>query len=208
MADLLEIHPDNPDKRKIQKVVDCLKEGGVIIYPTDTVYGIGCDLYNPKAIERVCRIKGVKPDKMHLSFICYDLSEISKYAKTLSTPTFRIMKKALPGAYTFILDSSNQVPKIFNVKKKQVGIRVPDHHVPRLIVKELGNPILTTSVKDEDEVIEYMTDPSLIDEKYGHLVDMVIDSGYGGNIPSTVIDCTTDDFVLIREGAGETASLL
>lgn len=208
MAELLEIHPDNPDKRKIQKVVDCLRDGGVIIYPTDTVYGIGCDLYNSKAIEKICRIKGVKPDKMHLSFICYDLSEISKYAKTLSTPAFRLMKKALPGAYTFILESSSQVPKIFNVKKKQVGIRVPDHLVPRLIVKELGNPILTTSVKDEDEVIEYMTDPSLIDEKYGHLVDIVIDSGYGGNVPSTVIDCTTDDFELIREGAGETASLL
>ncbi len=208
MAELLEIHPDNPDKRKIQKVVDCLRDGGVIIYPTDTVYGIGCDLYNSKAIEKICRIKGVKPDKMHLSFICYDLSEISKYAKTLSTPAFRLMKKALPGAYTFILESSSQVPKIFNVKKKQVGIRVPDHLVPRLIVKELGNPILTTSVKDEDEVIEYMTDPSLIDEKYGHLVDIVIDSGYGGNVPSTVIDCTTDDFELIREGAGETVSLL
>jgi tRNA threonylcarbamoyl adenosine modification protein (Sua5/YciO/YrdC/YwlC family) len=202
MAELLEIHPDNPDKRKIDWVVKCLKNGGVIIYPTDTVYGIGCDLYNAKAIEKICRIKGVKPDKMHLSFICYDLSDISKYTKSISNPAFRLMKKALPGAYTFILESSSEVPKIFNIKKKQVGIRVPDHHVPRQIVKALGNPILTTSVKDDDEVLEYMTDPSFIDEKYGNLVDIVIDSGYGGNQPSTVIDCTTDDFTVIREGAG------
>ena len=202
MAELLEIHPDNPDKRKIDYVVKCLKEGSVIIYPTDTVYGIGCDLYNSKAIEKVCRIKGVKPDKMHLSFICYDLSDISKYAKSISNPAFRLMKKALPGAYTFILESSGEVPKIFNVKKKQVGIRVPDHNVPRQIVKLLGNPILTTSVKDDDEVLEYITEPYLIEEKYGNLVDIVIDSGYGGNQPSTVIDCTTDDFDVIREGAG------
>jgi tRNA threonylcarbamoyl adenosine modification protein (Sua5/YciO/YrdC/YwlC family) len=207
MAEILEIHPDNPDKRKIQMVVSCLKAGGVIIYPTDTVYGIGCDLYHPKAIERICRIKGVKPDKMHLSFICYDLSDISIYAKALGTPAFRLMKKALPGAYTFILESSSEVPKIFGIKKKQVGIRVPDHNVPRQIVKELGNPILTTSVKDEDEILEYMTDPSLIAEKYDHLVDMVIDSGYGGNQPSTVIDCTTDEPELIREGAGDISLL-
>lgn len=208
MADLIQIHPDNPDHRKISKVVECLKEGGVIIYPTDTVYGIGCDLYNQKAIERICRIKGVKPDKMHLSFICYDLSDISQYAKHISTPTFRLMKKALPGAYTFILESSNEVPKILNNKKKQVGIRVPDHEVPRQIVKELGNPILTTSVKDEDEVLEYMTDPSLIYDKYGHLVDIIIDSGYGGNIPSTVISCIDDNFEVIREGAGEIENLI
>lgn len=207
MAEILEIHPENPDKRKIQMVVNCLKAGGVIIYPTDTVYGIGCDLYHPKAIERICRIKGVKPDKMHLSFICYDLSDISTYAKALSTPAFRLMKKALPGAYTFILESSSQVPKIFGVKKKQVGIRVPDHNVPRQIVKELGNPILTTSVKDDDEILEYMTDPSLIAEKYDYLVDIVIDSGYGGNQPSTVIDCTTDELTLIREGAGDISLL-
>ena len=207
MAEILEIHPDNPDKRKIQMVVNCLKAGGVIIYPTDTVYGIGCDLYNPKAIERICRIKGVKPDKMHLSFICYDLSDISTYAKALSTPAFRLMKKALPGAYTFILESSSEVPKIFSVKKKQVGIRVPNHNVPRQIVKELGNPILTTSVKDDDEILEYMTDPSLIAEKYDHLVDIIIDSGYGGNQPSTVIDCTTDELNVIREGAGDISLL-
>ncbi|GAB4108984.1 MAG: L-threonylcarbamoyladenylate synthase [Thermoflexibacter sp.] len=207
MAELIQIYPDNPDRRKISRVVECLKEGGVIIYPTDTVYGIGCDLYNQKAIERICRIKGVKPDKMHLSFICYDLSDISQYAKHISTPTFRLMKKALPGAYTFILESSSEVPKILNNKKKQVGIRVPDHEVPRQIVKELGNPILTTSVKDEDEVLEYMTDPSLIYDKYGHWVDIIIDSGYGGNIPSTVISCIDDNFEVIREGAGEIENL-
>jgi tRNA threonylcarbamoyl adenosine modification protein (Sua5/YciO/YrdC/YwlC family) len=207
MADVIQIHPDNPDHRKISRVVACLKDGGVIIYPTDTVYGIGCDLYNQKAIERICRIKGVKPDKMHLSFICYDLSDISQYAKHISTPTFRLMKKVLPGAYTFILESSSEVPKILNHKKKQVGIRVPAHQVPRQIVKELGNPILTTSVKDEDEVLEYMTDPSLINDKYGHLVDIIIDSGYGGNIPSTVISCVDDDFEIIREGAGQIENL-
>ncbi|MCU0392484.1 MAG: L-threonylcarbamoyladenylate synthase [Thermoflexibacter sp.] len=208
MAELIQIHPDNPEKRKIQSVVNCLKDGGVIIYPTDTVYGLGCDLYNQKAIERVCRFKGIKPDKMHLSFICYDLSEISRYAKHISTPAFRLMKKALPGAYTFILESSSEVPKILNSKKKQVGIRVPDHEVPRQIVKELGNPILTTSVKDDDEIIEYMTEPYLIEEKYGHLVDMIVDSGYGGNIPSTVISCLDDDFEIIREGAGDVTILL
>ncbi len=144
---------------------------------------------------------------MHLSFICYDLSDISTYAKALSTPAFRLMKKALPGAYTFILESSSEVPKIFSVKKKQVGIRVPNHNVPRQIVKELGNPILTTSVKDDDEILEYMTDPSLIAEKYDHLVDIIIDSGYGGNQPSTVIDCTTDELNVIREGAGDISLL-
>jgi tRNA threonylcarbamoyl adenosine modification protein (Sua5/YciO/YrdC/YwlC family) len=208
MAEYLQIHPDNPEMHKIRRVVECLRDGGVIVYPTDTVYGIGCSLYNQKAIERVCRIKEVKPNKMHLSFICYDLSDISLYARTISTPAFRLMKKALPGPFTFILESSSKVPKMFGLKKNQVGIRVPDHHVPRLIVKELGNPLVTTSIKDEDEVIQYMTDPSLIDDKYGHLVDMIIDSGYGGNVPSTVVNCTDDDFELIREGAGDLSAYI
>ncbi len=201
-AEYLTIHPINPEENKIRKVVACIREGGLVIYPTDTVYGIGCDLYNPKAIEKLCRLKGIKPAKMHLSFICYDLSDISKYAKHVNTATFRLMKKALPGAYTFILESSGEVPKIFDVKKKQVGIRVPDHLIPRMIVKELGNPILTTSVKDEQQGGEHLTDPSLIYEQYANLVDMVIDGGIGGIEPSTVIDCTNDQFEVIREGLG------
>ncbi len=202
-ADFIKIHPDNPEPNKIEQVVKCIRNGGLVIYPTDTVYGIGCDLYNQKAIEKLCRIKNIKPGKMHLSFICYDLSDISKYAKHVSTATFRLMKKALPGAYTFILESSNEVPKIFDVKKKQVGIRVPNNNIPRFIVKELGNPILTTSVKIENDIDEHPTDPSLIYDHYHKLVDIVIDGGYGGNQPSTVIDCTTDNFELIRQGAGD-----
>lgn len=172
----------------------------MIIYPTDTVYGIGCDFSNTKAVERVCQIKGVKPQ--NLSFICYDLSEISEYVRQLSTPVFKVMKKALPGPFTFILNSSSSVPKILNAKKKTVGIRVPDNNIPRMIVKELGNPIITSSIHDEDQVIEYSTDPSLIYEKFENLVDIVVDGGYGGNIPSTVVDCSTDEFVIIREGLG------
>jgi tRNA threonylcarbamoyl adenosine modification protein (Sua5/YciO/YrdC/YwlC family) len=209
MAELISIHPQNPEPQKIRRVVECLRDGGVIIYPTDTVYGIGCDLYSAKAIERVCRIKGVKPNKMHLSFICYDLSDISSYARHIPNAVFRVMKKALPGPFTFILESSSEVPKIVGQKKNQVGIRVPDHNVPRAIVKELGNPILTTSIKDEDEVIEYMTDPSLINDKYGNVVDMVIDSGYGGNVPSTVVLCENDGTMeVVREGLGDFELLL
>lgn len=206
-ADYITIHPDNPEEQKIRKVVECLRNGGLVIYPTDTVYGIGCDLYNPKAIEKLCKLKGIKPAKMHLSFICYDLSDLSKYAKHVSTATFRLMKKALPGAYTFILESSGEVPKIFDVKKKQVGIRVPNHLIPRLIVKELGNPILTTSVKDEQSEGEHLTDPSLIYDQYEKLVDLVIDGGFGGIEPSTVIDCTSDNFEVIREGLGDVSLL-
>jgi tRNA threonylcarbamoyl adenosine modification protein (Sua5/YciO/YrdC/YwlC family) len=206
-ADYITIHPDNPEEQKIRKVVECIRNGGLVIYPTDTVYGIGCDLYNPKAIEKLCKLKGIKPAKMHLSFICYDLSDLSKYAKHVSTATFRLMKKALPGAYTFILESSGEVPKIFDVKKKQVGIRVPNHLIPRMIVKELGNPILTTSVKDEQSEGEHLTDPSLIYDQYEKLVDLVIDGGFGGIEPSTVIDCTTDNFEVIREGLGDVSLL-
>ncbi|MCU0449557.1 MAG: L-threonylcarbamoyladenylate synthase [Bernardetiaceae bacterium] len=202
-ADYLEIHPKNPEPHKIRRVVECLRRGGVIIYPTDTVYGLGCDLLNARAVERICRIKEVKPAKMHLSFICYDLSDLSEYARAISTPVFRVMKKALPGPFTFILEASNEVPKIFGVKKNQVGIRVPNHQVPRMIVQELGNPLVTTSVKDEDEVIEYMTDPSLMLDKFGHEVDLIIDSGYGGNVPSTVVDCIDDALEVVRPGAGD-----
>lgn len=203
MSKLLRIHPENPQRRHIEKVVECLKDGGVIIYPTDTVYGFGCDLYNTKAIERICRLKGTDPRRMHLSFICYDLSDISTYAK-VDTPTFKVMKRALPGPYTFILESSSRVPKILSNKKKQVGIRVPDHNIPREIVLELGNPILTTSVKHEDEVLEYYTDPQDIFEAFQHHVDIVIDSGAGGNQPSTVFSALKDgDLKIIRKASGE-----
>jgi tRNA threonylcarbamoyl adenosine modification protein (Sua5/YciO/YrdC/YwlC family) len=198
-ARLVRIHPQNPDERRILEVVEVLKDGGVIIYPTDTVYGIGCDIHNARAIEKVCRIKNIKPTD--LSFICYDLSHISEYAH-VSTPVFKLMKKALPGPYTFLLPSSSKVPKLLVAKKKVVGIRVPDHNITRLLVKELGNPIITTSIKDEDEVLEYSTDPELIHEKFEKLVDVVIDGGYGGNIPSTILDCSNEPYEIIRAGAG------
>uniref|UniRef100_UPI004047D83C L-threonylcarbamoyladenylate synthase n=1 Tax=Roseivirga sp. TaxID=1964215 RepID=UPI004047D83C len=200
-AELIKLYEENPERVKIDAVVDVLRSGGVIIYPTDTVYGIGCDFTNAKAVERVCKINEVKPQ--NLSFICYDLSEISSYVKQLSTPIFKVMKKALPGPFTFILNSNSSVPKILNAKKKTVGIRVPNNNIARSIVKELGNPIITSSIHDEDDLIEYSTDPSLIFEKYVNLVDLVIDGGYGGNIPSTVIDCSNDEFDVIREGLGD-----
>ncbi|MDQ3536726.1 MAG: L-threonylcarbamoyladenylate synthase, partial [Bacteroidota bacterium] len=165
--------------------------------------GIGCDIFNSKAVEKVCRIKGIKPEKNNFSIICYDLSHISEYAKHISTPVFKVMKKALPGPFTFILESNNKVPKLLNAKKKTIGIRVPDNNIPRNIVNLLGNPIVTTSIRDEDEVIEYSTDPELIYEKFMNLVDIVIDGGYGGNIASTVVDCTQDQWEVVREGLGD-----
>lgn len=201
-AELIKLYPENPDPRKIQKIVDVLRDGGVIIYPTDTIYGMGCDIHNQRAVERICLIKGIKPKKHNFSFICYDLSNISEYTRALSTPVFKVMKKALPGPYTFILEANNNVPKILNSNKKTIGIRVPDHSIPRLLVKELGSPILTTSIKDEDEVIEYSTDPELIYEKYMDLVDIVIDGGFGQNVASTILDCTGGDIEIIREGLG------
>lgn len=202
-AELIKLYEENPEQAKINRIVSILRDGGVIIYPTDTVYGIGCDIFNSKAVEKVCRIKGIKPDKNNFSIICYDLSHISEYAKNISTPLFKVMKKALPGPFTFILDSNNKVPKILNAKKKTIGIRVPDNNIARNIVKELGNPIITTSIKDEDEVIEYSTDPELIYEKFQNLVDVVIDGGYGGNVASTVVDCTQDQLEVVREGLGD-----
>lgn len=201
-AELVRIYPENPDERKIRQVVECLRDGGLIIYPTDTVYGIGCDIHNTRAVEKVARIKGVKPQKNNFSFICYDLSHIADYAR-VSNAAFKLMKKALPGPFTFILEASGKVPKLLNTNKKTVGIRVPDHSIPRCIVKELGNPILTSSIKDDDEIIEYSTDPELIFEKFEHQVDIVINGGYGGNVASTIIDATSDDFEIIREGLGE-----
>jgi tRNA threonylcarbamoyl adenosine modification protein (Sua5/YciO/YrdC/YwlC family) len=200
-AQLIRLYPENPEGKKIRQVADVLRSGGVVIYPTDTIYGIGCDIHNPKAVERVAKIKGMKAEKANFAFICYDLSHIAEYAK-VSTTAFKVMKKALPGPFTFILDASSKVPKLMNINKKQVGIRVPDNNIPRQIVQELGNPILTTSIRDEDEVLEYSTDPELIYEKFRDQVDIVIDGGYGSNIPSTIIDCNNDSFEVIRQGLG------
>ena len=202
-AQFIKIHPDNPPLKKILEIVDILRQGGIVIYPTDTIYGIGCDLHNARAVERLCQIKGIKPEKANLSFVCSDLTHISDYAKGISTQTYKVMKKALPGPFTFILEASSKVPKFGGVKKKTVGIRVPDNEICLSIVRELGNPIISTSTHDEDEVIEYSTDPELIYEKYRGLVDAVIDAGYGNNIASTVVDCVDDNFEIIREGAGD-----
>jgi len=207
-AELIKIYPENPDARKIRQVVDVLRSGGIIIYPTDTIYGMGCDITNQKAIERVCLIKGVKPQKQNFSFICYDLSNISDFTRTVSTPVFKMMKKALPGPFTFILNANNNVPKLLNNKKKSVGIRVPNHAIPRTLVRELGQPILTTSIRDEDDLLEYSTDPGLIYEKYRELVDVVIDGGYGNNIASTIVDCTGEEIEIVRQGLGELEDIL
>ncbi|HAT67713.1 MAG TPA: threonylcarbamoyl-AMP synthase [Flavobacteriaceae bacterium] len=202
MAQLIKIYEENPNPKEIQKVVKTLKNGGLIIYPSDTVYALGCDITNKSALERIAQIKGVKLEKANLSFICEDLSNLSDYVKQIDTSTFKLLKRALPGPYTFILPSNNNLPSAFK-KKKEVGIRVPDHSVARAIVRALGNPIVSTSIKDEDEVIEYTTDPELIYEKWNNLVDIVIDGGYGGNIASTVIDLTGDEPILVREGKGD-----
>ena len=206
-AEFIKLFPKNPDQRKIDQIVNVLKKGGVIIYPTDTIYGIGCNLFNRQAIDRLCRIKEIKPKSLNLSFICYDMSHISEYVRGMDTPTFKILKRALPGPYTFILETSSKVPKILNVNKKTVGIRIPDHNIPRQIVQTLGNPIVTSSIKDEDKVIEYTTDPEHIFDEFQHLVDLVIDGGYGGNIPSTVIDCTSGKYEVIREGLGNSEEI-
>lgn len=203
-ADFIRIYPENPDEKRIRQVVDCLRDGGLVIYPTDTVYGLGCDIYNSRAVEKIARIKGVKPQKNDFSFICYDLSHIADFAR-VGNGAFKIMKKVLPGPYTFILDANSSVPKLLNTNKKTVGIRVPDNLIPRLMVKELGNPIVTTSIKDDDEVIEYSTDPELIFEKFQHQVDIIIDGGYGGNVGSTVVLATGEEIEIIREGLGDTS---
>lgn len=205
---LLRIYPENPNEKAIQQVVDVLKNGGLIIYPTDTIYGLGCDITNHKAIEKICQIRGIKPDKANFSFICHDLSHISEYVKPIDTSVFRMLKKALPGPYTFIFEATNKVPKLLSSNKKTVGIRVPDNNIAREIVNQLGNPIVSTSIRDEDEILEYSTDPELIYEKYRDSVDIVIDGGYGGNIASTVIDCTTGDFNVVRQGKGNLAEIL
>lgn len=198
---LVKIYPDNPNQKEIDRIVKILQDGGIVIYPTDTVYAIGCDALNVRAVEQVCKIKNINPLKNNLSIICYDLSNISEYAK-VDNATFKLMKKNLPGAFTFILNTTSSLPKIYK-NKKTVGIRVPDNNIIRELVRTLGNPIMTTSVKDDDEVIEYTTDPELIYEKYENLVDAVIDGGYGGIEGSTVIDCTDSEPEIVRQGKGE-----
>ncbi|MBW6489828.1 MAG: threonylcarbamoyl-AMP synthase [Lentimicrobium sp.] len=199
---LLRIHPENPSTRQIRTVVECLLDGGVIIYPTDTVYGMGCDIFKSKAIEKVAQIKGIKVEKANFSFICSDLSQLSDYTRPIANDVFKLMKKNLPGPFTFILNAGSSVPKLIQSKKKTVGIRVPDNKIPLEIVNELGHPIMSTSIHDEDEIIEYTTDPELIYEKYKNLVDIVIDGGFGDNEASTIIDCTDDEPVIVREGKG------
>jgi tRNA threonylcarbamoyl adenosine modification protein (Sua5/YciO/YrdC/YwlC family) len=197
---LLHIHPTHPQPRQIKTLVECLKEGGVIIYPTDTIYGLGCDIFQHKAIEKLCRIKQVDPAKANLSFICHDLSHLSQYTKSISTPLYRILKQYLPGPYTFILPASKEVPKILKSKKDTIGLRVPDHAIPQAILKELDHPILSASLPGE--MVEDYTDPERIYELFGKQVDIVVDGGIGGMIPSTIVDCTNDHPVVTREGLG------
>lgn len=203
MAMLLHINPDNIDDRLINQVVLTLKEGGIIIYPTDTVYTLGCDLTHPAAYEKICKLKGVKPNKANFSIVCYDLSHISDFTLNVSNACFKMMKRCLPGAFTFILNANNKVSKIFGYNKHTIGIRVPDNNICRAIVDALGQPMIAASIKNEDTILEYITDPLEIYEAYENIVDIVIDGGVGGNIASTVIDYTGDEAVLIREGKGE-----
>ena len=202
-AEFLIIHPDNPEPRKIARTVDILKNGGIIVYPTDTVYGIGCDLRNRRAVERLCQILDIRPQKLNLSFICNDLSHISEYVKRIDTPVFKILKKALPGPFTFIFESSSNVPKILGVNKKTVGIRIPDHPIVQEMVVLLGNPLITSSVKSGDEIKKYTTDPEEIYEDMKHQVNLVVNGGPGGNVPSTIVDFTGATPVIVRQGLGD-----
>ena len=206
MAQFIKLFNENPNEREIEKVIKVLKKGGLIIYPTDTVYGLGCDITNTKALEKIAKIKGVKLEKAKFSFICSDLSNLSDYVKQIDSATFKILKRALPGPYTFILPGNNNLPKVFK-NKSTVGIRVPDNNIIRELVKQLGNPIVSTSIYDEDDVVEYTTDPELIYEKWQDIVDIVIDGGYGDNIPSTVIDLSEGEIEVIREGKGSINNL-
>ncbi len=204
---ILKIYPENPNQRTIDKVVQCLHNGGIVVYPTDTIYGIGCDIFKQKSVERITELLGGKKKKNSMTFICSDLSHLSDFAKPISNSLFKTMKKVLPGPYTFILEANNNVPKLLQSTKKTVGVRVPDNNIILEIVRQLGHPILSASIKDDDEIIEYTTDPELIHERYGETVDIVIDGGYGGNVPSTVIDCTGDTLQVVREGKGDVSTL-
>jgi len=201
MAEFIKIYPENPNPKAVQKVIEVLKRGGLVIYPTDTVYGLGCDITNIKALERIAQIKGVKLEKSNFSFVCEDLSNLSDYVKQIDTSTFKILKRALPGPYTFILPGSKSLPNPFK-KRKTVGIRVPDNSIALALVSALGNPIVSTSIRDEDEIIEYTTDPELILEKWDNRVDIVVDGGYGGNEASTIVDLSEDTPQIVREGKG------
>lgn len=197
---LIQIHPVNPQFRLIKQVAECLKDGGVIIYPTDTIYGLGCDISNHKAVERICKIKNIDPQKAQLSFICRDLSHLSDYTKSISTPLYRILKHYLPGPFTFILPASKQVPKILKSKKETIGLRIPDNQICQQVLTELGNPILSASLPGE--MVEEYTDPEIIAEKFSSQVDIIIDGGAGGTVPSTVVDCTSEEYLIIRQGLG------
>ena len=198
---LIQIHPDDPQPRLIKQVTECLKNGGVIIYPTDTIYGLGCDINQPRAVEKICKIKNVDPQKAQLSFICRDLSHLSDYTKTIDTPLYRILKSYLPGPYTFILPASKQVPKILQSRKSTVGLRIPDNKICQHILDELGHPILSASLPGE--MVEEYTDPEVIYEKFGDTIDFIIDGGIGGMIPSTIVDCTGEEWKITRQGLGE-----
>lgn len=199
---LLKINPDNPEGRKIKQVVESLQEGGIIIYPTDTVYGLGCDIFNPKAVEKICRLRGLKPEKAMLSFICEDISQVADYAYQIDNEVFKVLKRNLPGPFTFVLRANNTVPKLFKNRKRTIGIRIPENNIARTIVQELGRPILSISLKSDDEILEYFTDPTDIFDDFKKLVDIVIDGGIGNNNPSTVVDCTGDELEIIRQGSG------
>jgi tRNA threonylcarbamoyl adenosine modification protein (Sua5/YciO/YrdC/YwlC family) len=198
---LVHIHPDNPQPRLIRQVVECLERGGIIIYPTDTIYGLGCDILQQKSVERICRIKNVDPKKAQLSFICSDLSHLSDYSKQITTATYRLLKEHLPGPYTFILPASKMVPRILQSKKDTIGLRIPDNTIANMIVKELGRPILSASLPGD--AVEDYTDPEVMNENFGSRVDMVINGGIGGTVPSTIVDCTGDEPVIVREGLGK-----
>ncbi len=206
-AELLKVHPVNPESRKIERVRAVLKTGGIAVYPTDTVYGIGCDLMNKRAVLKLCHILDIKPQKLDLSFICRDISDISSYVQRIDTPVFKLLKKSLPGPFTFILEASSKVARILDVNKKTVGVRIPDHPVTRMMVERLGNPVINASIKSDDAILEYTTDPGEIFKDLKNRVDLVIDSGPGGNIPSTVVDCTGDRFRVIRQGLGQLDSV-
>jgi len=197
------IHPKNPDQRKIQLIIDILNKGGVIIYPTDTVYSLGCSLHKKRAIEKLAQLKGIKIKKANFSVICSDLSHLAEYTKPIDRSTYKLLNKNLPGPFTFILKASNQIPKLFDTNRKSIGIRIPDNNIVKAIIETLGHPLVTTSIHDEDEIIEYTTDPSLIEEKWEKLVDGIVDGGYGNNIASTVVDLSDDDIEIVRQGAGE-----
>ncbi|MEI6853142.1 MAG: L-threonylcarbamoyladenylate synthase [Bacteroidota bacterium] len=199
---LIKIYPQNPNEKHLNTVIECLNNSGIVIYPTDTVYGLGCNIYKPKAIERIARMKGISMEKANFSFICHDLSNLSEYCKPIPNNIYRLMRKALPGPFTFILEANNNVPKIFHSKKKTIGIRVPDNNIVREMVRLLGNPIMSTSIHDDDVIVEYTTDPELIHENFIKLVDIVVDGGYGDNEASTVVDCTSGEAVLVRQGKG------